>query len=147
MAWIELTADHVRSAMSAPELAAYQSAAAGAGQDPLADIIRTAVNEARAHIADCRANKLAAGLTVPERVIHHIVAIIRFRMLTRVDGEVSEDRRTEYRTAVQFFQRVSECRVQIEQPEGETDESGGAQAIDVVSSHGRISTRETLGGL
>jgi phage gp36-like protein len=147
MAWIEITQDLARSAMSAPELAAYQAAALGEDQDPLVDITKTAVDEARAHIADCSTNSLAAGTTVPERVVHHLLAIIRFRMVTRLDLEVSEDRRTEYRSAVRFFERVSECKVQIEQPDGETEASGATPRVETLASRDRISTREKLSGL
>jgi phage gp36-like protein len=147
MAWIEITADLARSAMNASELAAYQVAAIGEDQDPLADITKTAVDEARAHIADCAQNQLAAGQTVPERVVHHLLAIIRYRMVTRLDMEVSEDRRAEYRSALRFFERVSECKVAIEAPEGVTEPSGGSSQVETLSSRERIATRTKLSGL
>ena len=133
--------------MSAPELSAFNAAAVGTGQDPLDDITRTAVQEARAHIADCSTNSLAAGDTVPERVVHHLLAIIRFRMLTRVDAGVSDDRREEYRAAMRFFERVSECKVAIESPTGETEETGASTSTETLSSRPRIATRDKLSGL
>lgn len=36
--WLEITEDDVLGAMNAAELAAYQGAVTGAGQDPLEDI-------------------------------------------------------------------------------------------------------------
>lgn len=147
MAWITLDEDYARGAISAPELAAYQAAAIGSGQDPLADITATAVHEARAHIADCAKNQLAEGLTVPERIVHHILAIIRFRMLTRLDLEVSEDRRIEYRDARKFLERVSECKVSIELPEGAVEDSGSAENIELVESEDRNFTRTKQSGL
>jgi hypothetical protein len=83
--WRELTEADVLGAMNAPETAGYQAAAAGDGQDVLADITAQVVQECRAHIADCERNSLAAGDTLPERVMYHAVALIRYRMLTRLD--------------------------------------------------------------
>lgn len=133
--------------MSSPELDAINAAAVATGQDPLVDITATAVQEARAHIADCASNTLAAGDTVPDRVIHHLLAIIRYRMLTRLDMEVSEDRRTEYRTALRFFERVGECKVSIEAPEGATEDSGSTPQTETLVSRPRIAGREQLKGL
>lgn len=147
MAWVTITAAMVRGAMSAPELSAINVAAIAGGQDPLDDITGTAVQEARAHIADCASNALAAGETVPERCVHHILAIIRFRMLTRIDMEVSEDRRTEYKTALRFFERVAECKVAIEAPEGATEASGSQPSVETISTRARVATRSSLSGL
>ncbi len=133
--------------MSSPELDAYNAAAIGIGQDPLADITETAVQEARAHIADCATNSLGAGSTVPDRVVHHILAIIRYRMLTRLDMEVSEDRRTEYRAAMRFFERVAECKVGIEAPQGATEATGASAQTETLVSRPRIAGRDQLKGL
>lgn len=122
--WRELTEADVLGAMNAPETAAYRAAATGDGQDVLADITVQVVQECRAHIADCQHNTLAAGSTLPIRVIYHAVALIRFRMLTRLDIEVSDDRRREQRDAVEFFRRVSECKVAIEPGDGSASEDG-----------------------
>jgi phage gp36-like protein len=147
MAWRTITEADVKGAMSSPELDAYNLAAIADGQDPLADITETAVQEARAHIADCATNSLAEGSTVPDRVVHHLLAIIRYRMLTRVDSEVGEDRRTEYKTAMRFFERVSECKVGIEAPTGVTEETGASARTETLSSRTRIAGRDQLKGL
>ena len=147
MAWVEITEAMAKGAMSSPELDAINLAAIAGGQDPLADITATAVQEARAHIADCAANSLAVGATVPERCVHHILAIIRYRMLTRIDMEVSEDRRAEYKAAMRFFERVAECKVSIESPDGETEESGSTTSVQTIDSRTRIATRNKLSGL
>jgi len=147
MSWITLTANDARSAMNAAELSAYQVAVIGVDQDPLADITETAVNEARGFIGDCKENQLAEGLTVPERIVHHVLAIIRFRMLTRLDLTVSDDRRTEYKDARRFLERVSECKVQIEQPVGAVDTSGASQSIELVESTTKQWTRKKQSGL
>lgn len=122
--WRSLTTDDVLAAMNAPETAAYESAAIAPGQDVLAEITTQVVQECRAHIADCDRNSLAPGETLPERVIYHAVALIRFRMLTRLDLQISEDRRREQRDAVEFFRRVSECKAAIEPGDGTASPDG-----------------------
>jgi hypothetical protein len=122
--WRELTEDDVLAALNEPESTAYQTAVIAAGQDVLADITGQVVAECRAHIADCARNSLAPGLTLPERVLYHAVALIRFRMMTRLDIEVGEDRRREQRDAVEFFRRVSECKVAIEPGDGSASPDG-----------------------
>ncbi len=148
MSWRELTEDDVLTTLAGPELNAYRVAALKAGQaDPLAEIVATAVAEARGHIADCAVNRLAAGMTLPSRVVHHVIAIVRYRLMSRLDMEVGEARTQEYRDARRFLERVSECKVSIEQPEGATEEDGSNEAIEVVSASGREATREKLRGL
>jgi hypothetical protein len=112
--WRALTEDDILAALSAPETAAYQTAAIVVGQDPLAEITAQVVHECRSHIADCPRNTLAPGETLPRRVHYHALALIRFRLITRLDLEVSEDRRREQRDAIEFFRRVSECKVAVE---------------------------------
>ena len=137
------------AAMNAAETAAYQLAVIGVGQDPLAEITAMVVQECRGHIGDSTRNTLAAGNKLPERVFYHALAMIRFRMLTRLDLEVSEDRRKEQRDALAFFYRVAEGKVDIEQPEGAIDDSGstGGGSVETVSGRERIATRTKLSGL
>ncbi|MFM2241537.1 MAG: hypothetical protein RLZ97_392 [Verrucomicrobiota bacterium] len=124
MSWRVITEADVLNVLSAPESAAIQAAAAGDDQDVLAEITAQVVQECRGHIADCERNTLAPGNTLPERVIYHAVALIRFRMLTRLDMEVSEDRRREQKDAVEFFRRVAECKVTLEPGDGTATDDG-----------------------
>jgi hypothetical protein len=145
--WRELTEADLLGVLNAPEAAGYQAAAIGAGQDPLADAITTVVNQCRGYIADNPSNALAAGLTLPERVHLSALHLIRVELLTRLDMEVSKDRESAKRDAIRFFERVADGRVQIEQPTGATDDSGGQSSVETLSSRDRISTRTKLSGL
>jgi phage gp36-like protein len=132
MSWITLTQNDLLSALNASEAAAYNAAVTGA-IDPADEIILSAVHDARGLIENAPGNELAAGDTVPNRLKHQILAIVRFRILTRLDIAVSEDRRTEYRDARRFLERVSEGKVRVEKPDGAKDTSGGVNGnIDVV---------------
>jgi phage gp36-like protein len=146
MSWTTLTQNDLLSALNATEAAAYNAVLTG-DINPADEIILTAVQEARGHIADCPRNQLAAGDTVPDRIKHHIIAIIRFRILTRLDIAVSEDRRAEYKDARRFLERVSECKVSIERPEGAVETSSGDSEIEIVEQSEVTIDREGLNQL
>ena len=145
--WRELTETDVLGVLNATESASYQSAAAGDGQDVLADIIGQVVNHCRSYIADNPANKLAEGVTLPERVIRPALHLIRRDLLTRLDLEVSQDRRKDASEALRFFERVADGKVQVELPTGATDDSGPQQVIETLSNNERQATRQNLSGL
>lgn len=137
--------------MAGPELEAVRRAAGdaeGADADMLPAIIATVTDEVRAHIEDCPENRLGPAGTVPERTIHHALAIIRNRLLSRLNMEAGDSRNIEYRDAVAFFRRVSECRVKIELPDpAEVVEEAATPTVDVVSSTRQEMGKEKLSGL
>lgn len=145
--WRELTEADVLGVLNATETSIYQTVVAGDGQDVLGDIVRAVTNHARGYIADNPQNKLAAGNTLPKRVHRPALHLVRKDLLTRIDLEVSEDRRKDAAEAIRFFERVADGKVQIELPEGETDDSGPTQTIQVLSNHERQATRQKLSGL
>lgn len=126
MAWTTPTQADVLAALSGPERDAVQTAALAAGQaDPVAAALATAVDEARGRIAANRENKLGLAGTIPATVLHHVVAIARWRMLSRlpVPELATETRRGEYDAALAFFRDVAAGRVAIETPAAESDEA------------------------
>lgn len=145
--WRELTEADVFGVLSEPEAAAYQSSAIGAGQDVLADILGQVVNHCRGYIADNSANALAEGITLPERCLRPALHLIRKDLLTRLDLEVSEDRRKDAAEALRFFERVADGKVAIEQPTGAIDNSSPSPAISLLSNNERQATRQNLSGL
>ena len=147
MAWRELTEADVQGVLSEPEATAYQVAAIAVGQDTLYDTITSVVNQCRGYIADHPQNSLAAGLTLPDRVILSALHIIRVELLTRLDMEVSKDRESAKRDAIRFFERVSEGKVAIESPTGATEESGSTPSCETLGDRERISTRTKMSGL
>lgn len=124
--WRSVTTDDVLSALNAAELAPYRKILANEDTtegDVLPDIIETAVMEARGRIAACSKNTLAAGMTVPEGIIHHLAAIVRFRLLSRLGVRAKEERLQEYKDARRFLEEVARCQVAVEAPPAE-DEDG-----------------------
>ena len=145
--WRELTEADVFGVLSEPEVSVYQSAAIGSGQDVLADVLGAVVNHCRGYIADHAANALAEGLTLPERCLRPALHLIRKDLLTRLDVEVSEDRRKDASEALRFFERVADGKVAIEQPTGAIDHSSPSPAIAMLTNHQRQATRQNLSGL
>lgn len=149
--WRAITEDDVESSMAGPELDAIRRAAGdadGEDEDKLPAIIAAVTDEARAHIEDCAENRLGPAGTVPERVIHHAIAIIRVRLLSRVNMDTGDLRTAEYRDAVAFFRRVSECRVKIEAPDaGQVVDESVKPSVDVVTSTEQQMQKDNLGGL
>jgi hypothetical protein len=145
--WRELTESDVLGVLNATETSVYQTAVAGETQDVLADIIGQVVQHCRGYIADNPANQLAAGVTLPERAIRPALHLIRKDLLTRLDLEVSEDRRKDASEALRFFERVADGKVQVELPDGATDDSGPVQTIETLSTNERQATRDKLSGL
>lgn len=145
--WRELTQADIEGVLSAPELAGYQAAALGTDQNPMADAITAVVQQCRGYIADHAANQLAEGETLPERAILPALHMIRVEILTRLDLDVSEDRRNAKRDAIRFFERVSEGKVAIESPTGEVEQGGSAPSMQTINSRDRIADRSKLSGL
>ncbi|MHB9005464.1 MAG: phage protein Gp36 family protein, partial [Limisphaerales bacterium] len=109
MAWRSLTAEDVLTRLAGVELEAYRTAARADGQvDPLTEILAGVVAEVRSRIAAGSGNQLGAEGTVPDAVRHHGLAMVRFRLITRLPLRVAEDRRKEYEDALAFLDQVAE---------------------------------------
>lgn len=145
--WRELTEADVVGVLSEAERAGYTSAAVAPGQDVLRDAIVQVTNYCRGYIADNPENRLAEGVTLPERVHLPALHLVRNQLLTRLDMEVSKPRADEGRAAIRFLEEVAAGRVKIEQPDGATESSGAVQKIKLLSKHERLATREKLSGL
>lgn len=144
MIWITLTEDDVLTRLAGPELSAYRTAAKASGQaDPLPEIISGVVQEARGRVAK-------AGYTaededaIPEQIKHHVLAIIRYRLVTRLPLEVKESRRKEYEDAMQFLREVAAGDVVLDDAASGTMSTGSSQ---VISSRPTGITSTSLKGL
>ncbi len=85
MAWISITEDLVKTRLTGAELTALKSAALAPGQTGvLTDVIGGVVKEWRGRIR--RWHPLAAGATLPDELEHHVLAVIRYRLFTRLPG-------------------------------------------------------------
>lgn len=125
MPWISITEDDVKTRLSGPELSAFKSAALASGQgSPLPDIINQVVNEMRGYIAACESNQLGAGTTIPDKLLGATLAMIRYRLATRlpVASLLDENRINENREALRLMERVAACSFRLEEPDSISDE-------------------------
>lgn len=145
--WREPTEADVLGVLNSVETANYKRIAAGPGQNVLADVLASVINHCRGYIADNAENKLAAGLTLPERAMRPAMHLVRKDLLTRLDLEVSKDREKDASEAIRFFERVADGKVAIELPTGETDNSSASPTMEQLSDHEQQFSRDTLAGL
>ena len=117
--WRPLTEDDILQSVSAPERDAIQTAAADPDQPlPIGAVIATAVADARGRLAAHSGNVLEEGMTLPETLVHHVVSIVRWRLLTRlpIDRLATDARKLEYQEALKALADVAAGRYAIEQP-------------------------------
>jgi hypothetical protein len=117
MAWVSITEAMVAERLAGPELAAYKSAALGTGQtNPLPNIITRAVDEVRGYIAACRANTLGEAGTIPEKLLDAALAVIRYRLISRLPVTLTQSRIDEKDDALRLLKEVAACRFAVEEP-------------------------------
>ena len=123
--WRELTEDDVLQTLTAPERDAIQTAATDPLQPlPVGAVLSTVVADARGRIAAHPANRLGDGATVPETLVHHLVAIARWRLLSRLptDRLATDSRKLEYQEALRALNAVASGKYALETPETPDDE-------------------------
>lgn len=148
MAWITITDADVQTRLAGAELSAYRSAAKATGQaDPLPEIISGVVDEVRGYVAACDRNTLGAGSTIPEKLKSAALAMIRYRLITRLPLSIGDERKAEYNDALRLLERVSECKFSVEEPEVIDPEAKSSGLEPSVGSRSRNFTSETQDGV
>jgi phage gp36-like protein len=153
MPWITLTATDVRTRLTGPELAAAQAAALQGGQgDPLPDVVAQVVAEARGYIAGHASNRLDADTsTIPAALQSAVLAIIRYRLLTRlpVKSLLTEDRVKENEQALLLLRMVARGEFAVDAPAAAApveDQQAGGGAV-LISAAPRHATAQSLRNL
>jgi hypothetical protein len=103
-------------------------------------------------IRSCGKNSLHATATfLPEGAIFHAVALIRYRLLSRLaiggDDQPGDARTNEYREALRYLELVRSCKELVEQPEGDGTETGGSEIEVSAETPARKWTRSQQSGL
>lgn len=124
MAWISITEADVQSRLAGAELAALKTAALADGQtSPLTEVCEHVVDEIRGYVAACARNTLGEGATIPQKLLSAALAMIRFRLATRLPRfPLDENRRRENDQALHLLEQVAACRFAVEEPETAEDE-------------------------
>lgn len=145
--WIEITAADVQTRLAGAELSAYRSAGMAAGQaDPLPEIISAVVNEVRGYVAACARNTLGAGATIPDKLKSTALAMVRYRLITRLPLTIGEERKQEYRDALDLLREVAACRFAVEEPETPEESEAIATSLPSMGTRTRNFTRELQDG-
>jgi phage gp36-like protein len=147
MSWITITSTDVQTRLTGVELSALQKVALAPGQpDPLDDVISKVVDEVRGYIAANPKNTLGGADTVPQKLLSASLAIIRYRLATRlpVKSILTEDRVKENADAIRLLERVADGKFAVEDPV--TGDTAGI-SIQLAYKPTRIATREKLSGL
>jgi hypothetical protein len=107
MPWIPLTVADVKTRLAGAELTALQSAALAAGQpDPTDDIVSKVIKECRGRLRN--KTRLEEGDTIPDNWAHHCLAIIRYRLYTRLPLAqfLTPPRQREYDDAIDALKQL-----------------------------------------
>jgi len=147
MAWITPSADDVKTRLTGAELNAFRTVALASGQaDPITQVMLDTVNEVRGYVAAGGYVMGTAG-TIPPQTLAPALAIIAYRLATRLPLKVSEDRRKQYEDAIAYLRDVAAKRTLIEQ-DATGEMAPGAQS-KVISSRGttRAVTSTRMRGL
>jgi hypothetical protein len=140
MSWIAITEDDVKTRLAGAELAAYKSAALAQGQaNPLPEVIAQVVSEVRGYIAANQRNFLSLGELIPDKLLSATLAIIRYRLLTRLPIPVAEDRKQESEAAIRLLERVADGKFAIEEPDDVSDDVLPAPAPRITTPTRRFS--------
>lgn len=120
MPWQIITETDVRDRLSGPELTAYKSAALATGQsNPLPGIIVQTVDEVRGYIAAAGTVALGEGSTVPSKLVSATVAIVRWRLITRLpinSAALLETRKQEHQDALRLLEQTATGKFLVEEP-------------------------------
>lgn len=124
--WRALDEDDVKGAMSNTEVTQIRTALVSEYQsDPLAELMEAATAEMRGAIRANPHNKVDEDPTkLPPEAISYTAVMVRHRLLTRMDMEISDGRRTEYRSAERFMEQVRMGKFAVSRP----DEAEDAQS-------------------
>lgn len=141
MAYTEITADLVRSALNNTELTAAQSIAQQVGQsDPITNWITWSTNLVRGYVQQKFPLKYATG--VPPSLVTPTMAIIVFKLLSRIAPALAEKHQKEYEDAMELLKMVGKGDFN---PDDALTSEGST--IEVVSENERQATRTKMEGL
>lgn len=153
--WISLTSADLQQKLAADEFDAVTSASLPEGvtaADIIADELNRTVSEVRGFVAGNKTNVLGDGATIPEELLDAALAIVRFKVFTRLPGLkalLDELRVREYDEAMRKLRDVSAGRFALVQPltPAPGSEQAAPSTIGVVSAPPRKNTKGRLSGL
>lgn len=156
MAWITLTAAHLKGKISDAEYGSVTAASLATGQTAAAIVeeeLESTTVMVRGYVSGFRGNVLGEAGTIPDEVKDAALCIMRHKVFTRVPGLkrlLDEGRVREYEDAIKLLRDVAAGRFRIVGPTtaAPTEEQAGGGTVSVITKRpiGRES-RDSLGGL
>lgn len=147
MSWRALELDDLLTGVSGPLEQALRTAARKGGQSEPIEETRLAVSEFVRGQVGAGGSTLGPDGQVPTATVLHAVSVWRMRAASRLQLKAPDDWRTEYDSAIAYFNKCAEGKILFISPDAPSDDqvaNGGAQ---VVSSNTRRNTRDTMSGL
>lgn len=149
--WTAITIDDLRDREAAPMIHALQTAALADGQDdPVPELIQSALDSVRAAIATCPQNQLESDLsTIPpslkDLTIRRIIRLAKGRLDLPATPEEIHDAKEDERT----LRAISLCALAVEKPALPAPSPSYQRlgAVELVRSRQRLATRDQLDGL
>jgi phage gp36-like protein len=135
MAWQAISTDDIKTRLTGSEVSSLQTAALASGQsDPLPEIVTQVVDEIRGYIA-AGGFTLEEGEKLPSKLVSAALAIIRYRIATRlpVKSFLDENRVRENESALRLLERVADGKFAIEEPVTAEDEAVGSSSPSLTS--------------
>ncbi len=125
MAWIQLTADHIRDRLAANELETWDDAGQDDGKvvSRIPGIIDQTVSLVRGRVATCRENRLGDAGLIPEELLWAAATIAKNMILNSIPaiGETAQSERSEEnRRAHDMLDQAANCKLSIENDSGQT---------------------------
>ena len=119
MSWVTLTTTEVREQLTDLEITVAEAAGEddGTANAKLDGILRKIIEQVRGYVGACERNlPLGAAGTIPSECEFATVVLIRHALAASVpdfDEAQGQDRRDEWREAIDFLKQVSRCEVAI----------------------------------
>lgn len=131
--WITLTVEDFFDRLTAAEVNTLRTTQVEAGQeDPAAEALRRAINEARGYLGARPGATMGPDGTIPAQVEGPVMDLARYRLCSRLAvGRVgstllTEAREQEYKDALRLLRDVAAGKYAVEDPETSGDDLGSA---------------------
>lgn len=142
--WRAITRDEAAKIVGVSELEAYETVELAEGEtQPLEKLIADVTEQFRDAIRSQPTNQVGADGTLPGGAIPEALAIIRFRLHTRIGASVSEERMEEYRQARTYMGGIASGRYKFTVPDELTEET--AQSSSPSPSYVKRTRGNTIG--
>lgn len=124
MTWKKPTEADLSAYLSQDEIDAFRQSmgyvADGRMKDPVDTLLEDTATMVRGY---CHVTLDDDPFTIPQSLMSSAMVVARHRLLTRMQLDVNESRKEDYRRSMEHLSLVAEGKVLVESPTGEEDDS------------------------